>query len=280
MNITSKEISIWWRELFRRRRVALFNTQNNREVWHTHISLANILITAGVTFMLTCVLILTLVGYTNILYLLPGYRSEAMRSHNRFTETIIKIDSMEQVIKEMALYTENISSIMRGQTPATRINLLSNNDKLSKELVLPSQRDSLLRAQMEGESKYNLQLARFNSGTQMTAPVDGVIIRQFNIAEQSYGVAITSAVGGRIMATQRGVVVLAHWSPTDEYVIEIMHSDNTLSLYRNIKEVIVERGDTVKAGEVIGYNGDENRTIEFEIWSDGRPIDPETHITF
>ncbi len=247
----------------------------------------NIFMIIASSAILIFVLTLTLVAYSDTLNnLFPKYRSEAIRQRMLVVDNLIKIDSMEQVIKEMMLYSDNVALIMSGKTPRIYQNLTTDSVTLIKTPPIPSRADSILRSQMEGEGRYNLQLASFGGEEYMSAPADGVITRQFNIAEGVYGVEI-AALAGRVMAVQRGVVSMAQWSPDYKYTIQIIHPDNTISIYQQIQNAVVRRGDSVKAGEVIGDNNDEdgnlqkeNRTITFEIWSDGRPIDPEKYISF
>ena len=74
-----KKIRVWWHDLFRKRRFNMLNTTDNSEEWHIHLSPAGIF--AGLTAfaLLLFVLILTLMAYTPVLELLPGYRTESDR---------------------------------------------------------------------------------------------------------------------------------------------------------------------------------------------------------
>ncbi|MFI3306286.1 MAG: M23 family metallopeptidase [Rikenellaceae bacterium] len=285
MNIFQKIASLW-SDIFRRRRLSIFNTRGNRESWYTHISLFNIVMVIVSAMILIFVLTLTLVGYTNALALFPKYRSESLRQRMVIVDNLVRMDSMEQMIKEMMLYSDNVALIMNGKTPRIYENLTSDSVTLVKTSLHTNAVDSTLRAQMEGEGRYNLQLASFGAEGYMSAPADGVITRQFNIAEGRYGVEI-AASAGRVMAVKRGVVSMAMWSPESEYTVQIIHPDNSISIYHNIQNAIVRRGDSVKVGEVIGDNNDESgearmesRPIVFEMWSEGKPIDPEKYIIF
>ncbi len=285
MNIFRKIASLW-NGFFIRRRLSLFNTRDNRESWYTHISIFNLLMVFVSTTILIFVATLTLVGYTNILNFIPKYRSEALRQRMIVVDNLVRIDSMERVINDMLIYSDNVAMIMSGKTPRIYENLTSDSVTLSATTLRPSLADSILRSQMEGEGRYNLQVASFGGEEYMSAPADGVITRQFNIAEGCYGVEI-AASAGRVMAVRRGVVSMVQWSPELQYTIQIIHPDNTISIYQKIQNPVVKRGDSVKTGEIIGDNNDENgesqmeiRPIMFEIWSDGKPIDPEKYITF
>lgn len=284
MDNTKNRILSWWQGLFQRRRLSLNNTRDNHEVWHTHISLVNIIMAFIAIILMLFTLILTLVGYTPVLELLPGYRSEALKSRQNIIDNIIRLDSMERIINDMTLYTDNVALIMDGKTPVVRSTPTIDSISLSKDLVAPNSADSILRGEMESvESRFNQIAANANS---MIAPVDGVITSQFNPASDKFGVEIAAAASQRVMAPQRGVVTLSLWSPKDGYTIQILHPDNQMTIYQNIPQAVVERGDTVKSGEVIGYyeeqseEGSENRVMKFELWIDGRAVNPEEYIIF
>ncbi len=286
MNNIVDKIGSWWHGLFQRRRLSLNNTRDHHEVWHIHISPANIIMALIAILLMLFTLVLTLVGYTPILELLPGYRSEALKSRQNIIENIIRLDSMERVIKDMQLYTDNVSLIMNGKTPVVRSAPSSDSTAMSKELILPNSIDSVLRNEMEGEGRYNLKAAAAAIATSMVVPVDGVITSQFDPTQNRYGVEIAAAATERVMAAQRGIVTLSLWNPKDGYTVQILHPDNQMTIYQNVSHVVVERGDIVKAGEVIGYDEDADvesevrRTIKFELWMDGKAVNPEEYIIF
>ncbi len=139
-----KNMKSWWRELFRRRRLSLLNTRDNQEVWYTHISVANI-ITASVTVVITLfIVVLTLVGYTPILEVLPGYRSEAIKSREAILENIFRVDSLEQIIDKMVLYSNNVALIMSEKLPISDEVINSDSVTLARGVVLPNSADSVL----------------------------------------------------------------------------------------------------------------------------------------
>lgn len=66
-------------------------------------------------------------------------------------ENIIRLDSLEQEVRNMQIYSDNIALIMAGKNPVTRNNV-QNSDSLSKKNAATAAtivEDSLLRRQME-----------------------------------------------------------------------------------------------------------------------------------
>ncbi|MFR9130066.1 MAG: peptidoglycan DD-metalloendopeptidase family protein [Alistipes putredinis] len=82
------------------------------------------------------------------------------------------------------------------------------------------------------------------------------------------------------------MVVMNLWTPETGYLIEIQHSNNLISIYKNLSKSLVAKGQRIKRGGVIGSNtevladGGDAKIFEFELWSNGKPVDPESYIVF
>ncbi|MFI3324054.1 MAG: M23 family metallopeptidase [Rikenellaceae bacterium] len=288
MNILNK-ISLWWRGINRRRRISILNTHNGKE-WHTHISPLRgvMVITALVASFL--LLMLLLVGYTSILEILPAYRTAADRQRERLIENIIRVDSIERVMGDIIIYNENVGLIMEGKSPVVRTMLMSDSVKVKGTFTPSNEMDAALRAQMEGKGEYSLEAAISNANIKgnaisYSAPIEGIITDRFDLREGRYGVRIAATSQAHVVAVEAGLVVFSLWSPEGGNMVQILHPDNTISIYKNMSQSLVAKGETVKRGEIIGYNSKEidkstEQLFEFELWSGGKPINPEHFIIF
>ena len=285
-----KNIRAWQRNFFRKRRFNMLNATDNSEEWHMHLSPASIF-AAFVSFaLLLFILILTLVAYSPVLEFLPGYRTEADRSRESLVQNIIRLDSMERMMNDMLTYNQNIALIMEGKTPVVRNVGSLDSIKADKTLVMPSREDSLLRIQMEGEGPYGLGKSpsrkTLREAMAMTAPVEGIITEKFDTKLGQYGIRIAAAPGSQVSAVDNGTVVLSLWSPEEGYVVQVQHADNVLSIYKNLAQSMVSTGQRLRSGEVLGYSNDpqaegtDSKLFGFELWSDGKPVDPEGYIVF
>ncbi|MFR9523753.1 MAG: M23 family metallopeptidase [Rikenellaceae bacterium] len=284
-----KNISLWWRMVNRRRRISIFNSTNGKE-WHTHISpVRGIMVIVALVISLFLSLLI-LVGYTSILEILPAYRTAADRSRDRLIENIIRIDSMERVINDIIIYNENVGLIMEGKTPVVRTTLTSDSLKVNRSFTPSNAIDSALRLQMEGVGPYNLEAATIearsnNNIINYSSPIEGIITERFNLREGRFAIRIAATSEAQIIAVEDGIVVLSMWSPESGNIVQILHPDNTISIYRNMSQALAKKGQSVKRGEIIGYNskGIDNASeqlFEFEMWSDGKPTNPERYIIF
>ena len=282
-----KNIRAWQRNFFRKRRFNMLNATDNSEEWHMHLSPASIF-AAFVSFaLLLFILILTLVAYSPVL---PGYRTEADRSRESLVQNIIRLDSMERMMNDMLTYNQNIALIMEGKTPVARVLANSDSTRATKVLVMPSPEDSVLRAQMEGDGEYAVtgrsggSRRSVREAIELATPVEGIITDRFDIRNGNFGIRIAAAASDRIAAVDNGTVVLSLWTPETGYMVELQHAGNLLSVYKGLSQSLVTKGQTIRAGELIGYNAEaeqgEVRLFEFELWNNGKPVDPEGYIVF
>ena len=285
-----KNIRAWQRNFFRKRHFNMLNATDNSEEWHMHLSPASIF-AAFVSFaLLLFILILTLVAYSPVLEFLPGYRTEADRSRESLVQNIIRLDSMERMMNDMLTYNQNIALIMEGKTPVARVLANSDSTRATKVLVMPSPEDSVLRAQMEGDGEYAVtgrsggSRRSVREAIELATPVEGIITDRFDIRNGNFGIRIAAAASDRIAAVDNGTVVLSLWTPETGYMVELQHAGNLLSVYKGLSQSLVTKGQTIRAGELIGYNAEaeqgEVRLFEFELWNNGKPVDPEGYIVF
>lgn len=282
-------IARWWREWMRKRRIVMQHASSGEEEWYIHLSPAGLFSAFWALVLLLFVVILILVAYTPVLEFLPGYRTDATRSRESLVANIMRLDSMERVMNDMLTYNENIALVLDGRSPVVRSRIESDSLKLDKSIVAPNAADSLLRAQMEGEGPYSLgggaaSRRSVREAIEMITPVEGIITRRFDAREQLYGVRLATEPAAEVAAVEGGTVIQSLWSPEAGHTILIQHNANLISLYRNLTRSNVTVGQRVKAGELIGVTGDNNREglkpFEFELWSEGKAVDPEAYIIF
>ena len=279
------------RNLREKHRLSIRKKNTDKEVWYVYISIYKLLsiIIGGVAIFL--IIIATTFVYTPLLDLLPGYPGS--KSRDILISNIMRIDSMEQEIRNISSYVDNRSLIINGGTPASPSST-PNIDSIYKQAfkaVAPSIEDAILRAQLDSVGVYQLPKSSTKNmtllaGANLMSPVNGLVVTKFNPSKKRYGVEIATAGNKPIMAIKDGSVVLATWTPELGNIIQIQHNGNLISTYKNTSHILHNIGDIVKSGEVIGYtgggiSGDENKDlISFEIWSNGIPVDPEKYVWF
>ena len=272
--------------LFRKRRFAILDGADER--WGAELS--PITFTAILLSLVALIfgILLLLVAYTPLLDIMPGYRTNAGRSREMLIRSIVRIDSLERKMNEMLTYNENRILVVGGKTPVTK---MAQNDSLrrSKSGVLPSKEDSLLRQQIENDPRYRLNTASPNilaqSELNAISPIYGLISERFSAKGSLLGVKINGKPEAPVTAIADGVVISSYWSPEIGYCAVIQHKNNFVSVYRHLAEVLPRKGVRVRQGEAIGHplaekEGGELSTLEFELWRDGKAVNPELYIAF
>jgi murein DD-endopeptidase MepM/ murein hydrolase activator NlpD len=96
------------------------------------------------------------------------------------------------------------------------------------------------------------------------------------------GIDLTEAWGAEIHATGAGRVT--HAGPMGGYgiMVEIDHGNGLLTRYAHLSRALVEEGQDVAEGTVVGKMGSSGRStgphLHYEVRVDGEPVDPERYL--
>ncbi|MDA3779044.1 MAG: M23 family metallopeptidase, partial [Bacteroidales bacterium] len=270
-------------------RLVVFNNSSYEEVWGLKLSRLNMFAIIGSSAIILIAIVISIIAFTPLREFIPGYPDGNMRSI--IVSNVEKLDSLEQEILIRDSYFNNIKMIIRGETPES-IEPSNNSKVKSKDVNFKkSENDSILREQIEKEELFNLSM--FSSQKEKNVlskiyfypPVKGTVSAQFNTNIKHYGTDITPQ-DNVVMATLDGTVTLASWTAETGYVIQIQHDNNFISMYKHNVELLKEVGEIVEAGEAIAIigNSDELYTsgphLHFELWHNGKPLNPEDYIGF
>ena len=277
---------------FRKKRISMSDPILREEEWAVHLSPMGLLGAVGAFLLLIFALVLVLVAYTPVLDIFPGYRTAAEKQHDDLVQNMMRIDSLERRMSDMLTYNENIAMILEGRSPVVRTPLnAGDTTSLDKTLVPPSQFDSLLRAEMEGDGDYSLArtLRSREQGDGklfFAAPVEGIITRHFSRDDNYLGVGIQAAPNAPVTSIDDGTVIDVVTGGERGTLVTVQHFNGFVSIYRNLSQVLVSKGQVLKSRQVIGYNAmadagkKDNPLVEMEIWSEGKAVDPENYIVF
>ncbi len=277
---------------FRKKRISMSDPILREEEWAVHLSPMGLLGAVGAFLLLIFALVLVLVAYTPVLDIFPGYRTAAEKQHDDLVQNMMRIDSLERRMSDMLTYNENIAMILEGRSPVVRTPLNDGDTtSLDKTLVPPSQFDSLLRAEMEGDGDYSLArtLRSREQGDGklfFAAPVEGIITRHFSRDDNYLGVGIQAAPNAPVTSIDDGTVIDVVTGGERGTLVTVQHFNGFVSIYRNLSQVLVSKGQVLKSRQVIGYNAmadagkKDNPLVEMEIWNEGKAVDPENYIVF
>lgn len=112
-------------------------------------------------------------------------------------------------------------------------------------------------------------------------PVNGYISRGFDPAKGHYGIDIVAKDGTPVFASAGGFVVFSDYTNDFGHIIILSHSDGYLSFYKHCSLILKKEREFVKQGELIAKSGNSGLAttgphLHFEIWHNGKAIDPES----
>lgn len=273
-----KKISLWKR-LRNRHRISILDEATLAERWHLHLSGWGAIVVVAMLFLLALALFSLVILYTPIRNYLPGY-SENIRQQ-LMTESA-RIDSMGTSLELQRQYLNIIKQVVAGEVHSDTVQTLDSMQIIMREQLLEAKSEATAEfiAQYESKEKDNLQLFDISNTTPVLSfvrPAHGVIIQSYTPKENKYGVAIKTPVKENVTAVLAGTVVAVNYEIDNTYTIMLQHS-NYLSVYRHALRPLKKVADDVAAGESIAIMGEE--LLWFELWQDGKAINPEEVIAF
>jgi len=276
------------RKLLHKYRLVILNESTFEEKISFKLSRLNVFITATLFIIVLIGLTTLLIAFTPLREYIPGYSSTRLKQ--QATELTYKTDSLVNVLNYTNRYLENIRMVLRGDVENNEI----NRDSLFEQFKIdpstvdlsPIREDSILRAQVALEDKYNLFQRNTAQGSLVLfSPVTGVISQRYNAEKKHFAVDIVAEKDAPVKAVANGTVIFSEWTAETGFVIIMEHEEGLLSVYKHNSSINKEQGDLVRAGEVIASVGNTGEFttgphLHFELWSNGNPVNPSDYIDF
>ena len=247
----------------------------------------NLLISSFIAFLVILSASFLLIYFTPLKEYFRGYTSVELRQNA--VENSMKLDSLESLYIVQSNYINSIKDLLSGNISYEELdeNLSGKENNFAElEIVDTNKDDSLLRALVEEEDKYNafdIQGERFT--TVLFPPVKGGLSSVFDINSKHYGVDIVMPENSPVHSISEGIVVFSEWTSGTGFVIIIEHLNGLTSIYKHNSSIIKTQGDRVVTGEIIAFTGNTGEFttgphLHFELWYQGEPVDPESYIEF
>ena len=284
------------KKLNRRYDFMMRHDDSKKEILGFKLNLLNlVLVIIGIALLLIIVTTF-IIAFTPLREYIPGYTDNNL---NREVYMLnLRADSLKREMHKKDIYFENLKKIVEGYDFAADSALASLNiyEPLPKGVtdtitLKKSEQDSILRAEYEAQSQYNLFGDDYLPPAKPSSlvknffvPINGTIINGFNPDNGHFGVDIVSDGDQIINATLDGTVVFSSWSINNGYCIGIQHADSYFSVYKHNATLLKKEGDYVKAGEaiaILGQSGDAEKSehLHFELWRSGVAINPAEYMT-
>jgi len=270
-------------------RLVILNDDTFEEKISLRLSQLNVFVVVGVTSLILITLVIILIAFTPLREFIPGYTDVNLRRQG--VENSLKLDSLQRTILQKDLYLDNIKHIIQGKS--FKLNDESFVDSVTDYSAITNDKieeDSLLRAIIETEEKYNLFSTAGSTPGNISSfiffsPLKGTLTNRFNIKKEHFGIDVVAPKNEAVKATLDGTVIFAEWTSETGYVIQVQHANNLVTIYKHNSVLHKKVGDYIKAGEVIAIVGNSGELstgphLHFELWYNGQPLDPEEYILF
>jgi len=113
-------------------------------------------------------------------------------------------------------------------------------------------------------------------------PINGFLSKKFDSEKGHMGLDFSVKEGTPVYASAGGYVVFADYTVNDGYMIILSHLNGYVSVYKHCSSLIKGVRESVEQGELLALSGNTGRKtsgphLHFEIWNNGKPVDPEKH---
>ncbi|WP_233495530.1 M23 family metallopeptidase [Rhodosalinus halophilus] len=117
------------------------------------------------------------------------------------------------------------------------------------------------------------------SEAEMVMPVDGPIIREFARGRNN-GIAIAADPGTPVRAAAAGQVAAVTENTEEVSIVVIKHPDNLLTVYVNLDDIAVSKGDSVSRGDQIAAVAPGSPSfLHFEVTRGTERVDPMPYLS-
>ena len=278
----------FWKKIRFKYKLSFFNEDSLEEVWVFRLSQLSMFLSLGAFAFFLIALTAFIIIQTPIRNYLPGYLDVEVRKE--IAENALRADSLERKIMAQNLYLSNVMAIFTGTVSEDSIRSIDSVMKIKSDFNIPiGNAESEFVEEFEETEKFNLSVLNtkpVNSDLLFfSKPINGVITATYDWDKKHYGIDLVAEEKSAILATLEGTVVFTGYDEQVGHVIQIQHQNGFLSLYKHNAMLLKKIGDVVQAGETIALLGNSGELstgahLHFELWHDGKPLNPEDYVTF
>jgi murein DD-endopeptidase MepM/ murein hydrolase activator NlpD len=277
-------------------RLVIMNDETFEEVGSYRLTMLNFYILLSSIVVVVAIIVVALIAVTPLKKYIPGYGTGIAQQEVRVLTR--SIDSLEAEIEAYDLYYENVQKML--------VNKVETEDDIRRsgevegsldsiEPVEPSDVDEQLRKEVEldqiGAIVQSGQERSFQNRRTSLAqiyfvpPLNGEISAPFAPDKEHLGVDVLAPKNTAIKAALDGYVFISDWTLETGNTIGIQHDNNIITFYKHNSSLLKKAGSYVKAGEAIAIIGNtgtqsDGPHLHFEMWYNGKPMNPIDYISF
>ncbi|MCR4659617.1 MAG: M23 family metallopeptidase [Bacteroidales bacterium] len=304
-------IKEWWAQvnkkalndvLRRKQRLVVMDTETLKEKFSFQLSGINLFVAVGLTIIVFVALTTVLIAFTPLREYIPGYTNTDMVEQTYRNEQLI--DSLQNQIEDQEWLIATIQHVLSGEPFEGEAAELAADSTATLRAVAGAYRhsraDSLLREEVEREdNRYQVKSTPQQSSLPAAAtaqvtplpeqiffcPLKGTVVAPFEPARQHFGVDVAAAAGEIVKAVAGGTVVMANFTVESGHTLVILHPGGAVSVYKHNSSLLKHEGDVVRTGEPVAFVGNSGslstgQHLHFELWVNGRAVDPQHYVSF
>jgi murein DD-endopeptidase MepM/ murein hydrolase activator NlpD len=270
-------------------RLVVLNDDTFEEKLSFKLSRLNVFLSIGLSAILIIAGTTLLIALTPLREYIPGYSSTRLRK--QALELVQRTDSLNAQLVYQHQYLENIQRIVEGRTEDSLAapQALDPAKQPSEQELNPTEEEASLRKKVEEEERFNVnpkseaQQDLENLG--FFTPLKGVVSQSFNKDKGHLAVDVLAPNNSAIKACLDGYALLAEWTAETGHVLMVQHGNGLISVYKHNSALLKKQGDVVQAGEAIAIIGNSGELttgphLHFELWHEGKAVDPELFMRF
>lgn len=277
-------------------RLVVMNDDTFEEVGSYRLTWLNVYIILSIVFVLVVSLVVAVFVFTPVKQYLPGYGD--INQREKMFEIQKRVSDLEAELNARTVYIRSVRDALT-QNVKYEPDVISE-EELSQQSdsflnVQPIKEDYQLREEVERDELFSVSLPSSNSNFKTTnrtleqmlfvTPVKGTLSDGFRPEGRHYGVDVIAAKNTPVKTIADGYVITSDWTYDTGNVIAVQHKNNIISFYKHNSVLLKKVGSFVKAGEavaIIGNTGEmtDGPHLHFELWNNGKPVNPEDYIDF
>ena len=249
-------------------RLVIMNEDTFEEKYSFRLNIKNIYFALSAVLIVLFILIFSLISFTPIKHLIPGYANIENNSYviklNRY------INQLEEKVNTQDQYNESLRKILIGEDSTGISGSQKLQSKNNKNIA-----DKKATGKIESAAKIE--------SLDISSPLIGKMNKKFDVKTSHYGVDIAGVVGTPVKSVLDGIVVFSDWSTETGNTVIVQHPNGLVSVYKHNSTLFKEVGDFVKKGEVLAKLGNSGRLtsgphLHFELWYRGIPLDAQKYL--
>ncbi len=286
-----------WKQRIRETyRLVILKEETLREVSSFRLTLLNLYILLSSLIIIVTILTVALIIWTPLKRYVPGYAD--IHNNTEFLRVNKRIVELEKQVEAYEVYLSSFKRLLAAD-PQTEEDLEHSQtaDTLAEIDLSRVEEDDRLRKDVESKTRGELeggvnepavapavQQVNFDR-LLLVPPIRGEISLDYQPGIKHYGIDVLAPANTAVKAVMDGIVIVADWTLETGNTIGIQHANNLVSFYKHNSTLLKKIGAKVKAGEAVAIIGNtgthsDGPHLHFELWQNGKPIDPKQVVSF